>query len=142
MAARHLTPNDIAELLAQPSRFTESFGGLKRAIQNDPADRALRANRIIGYRIMRETQRGGGWWARPIEIGETGSWKVAEEFCNEQNAETMDINRARRHFYFADPIFDEACSSCGSSSCGGGPICGLDSLVPTAARTTGVKVAA
>mgnify|MGYP001563254292 CR=1 FL=1 len=60
---------------------------------------------ITGFRIMRRTEVAPGWWAQPTEVGETGSATVADSFCREQNAVTMDANRTKRIEYYADPIY-------------------------------------
>ncbi|MFW3474437.1 hypothetical protein [Streptomyces microflavus] len=52
-----------------------------------------------------ETEIAPAWWARPTEIGETSSATVAMTFCDKQNAVTLDRNRAKRHRYYADPIY-------------------------------------
>ncbi|MEV0779213.1 hypothetical protein [Streptomyces sp. NPDC050428] len=56
---------------------------------------------------MRETEIAPSWWARPVEIGETGSIFVADRFCAEQNNVTMNPNRARPHRYFVEPVYAE-----------------------------------
>ncbi|MEV7895300.1 hypothetical protein [Streptomyces cyaneofuscatus] len=70
-----------------------------------PESHIYRANQIIAFRIMRETEIAPSWWARPIEIGETVSGEVAYKFCTEQNRETLDRNRLKRHRYYAAPIY-------------------------------------
>ncbi|MEU1327222.1 hypothetical protein [Streptomyces microflavus] len=76
-----------------------------------PTERVSRADQIIAFRIMRETEIAPSWWARPIEIGETVSGFVADQFCTEQNAETMDRNRLKRHRYYAEPIYAPTANS-------------------------------
>ncbi|MFH9823035.1 hypothetical protein [Streptomyces bobili] len=71
---------------------------------SSPETRAAAAEQIIGFRIMRETEIAPHWWATPIEIGETGSIVVADQFCAEQNKVTLDPNRVKRHRYYIDPI--------------------------------------
>ncbi|NUL14493.1 hypothetical protein [Streptomyces lunaelactis] len=79
-----------------------------------PADtyaaRLLLAEQIIGFRIMKQTEVAPGWWGRPVEVGETGSGKVAHEFCMEQNRVTMNVNRPKLIQYFAEPIYAEPMS--------------------------------
>ncbi|MER6191793.1 hypothetical protein [Streptomyces cyaneofuscatus] len=70
-----------------------------------PESHTSRADQIIAFRIMRETEIAPSWWARPIEIGETVSGFVADRFCTEQNRETLDRNRPKRHRYYAAPIY-------------------------------------
>jgi hypothetical protein len=69
------------------------------------AARAAEAAQIAGFRIMRSTEVAPGWWGQPREVGETGSAAVADSFCREQNAVTMDPNRPKRIMYSADPIY-------------------------------------
>lgn len=59
---------------------------------------------ITDFRIMRSTEIAPGWWGQPREVGETPSGTVADSFCREQNAVTMDVNRSKRIEYYADPI--------------------------------------
>lgn len=59
---------------------------------------------ITDFRIMRQTEVAPGWWGAPVEIGETGSATVADRFCTEQNAVTMDPNRSKRIEFYAEPI--------------------------------------
>ncbi|WP_393057698.1 hypothetical protein [Streptomyces sp. LN549] len=68
-------------------------------------ERLRRSEMAIGYRIMREIEVAPGWWGIAREVGETVSAQVANEYCAEQNAVTMDLNRAKRHHYTADPIY-------------------------------------
>jgi hypothetical protein len=74
-----------------------------------PITPAPTAEEVVGFRIMRETEIAPHWWAKPVEIGETGSGAVAEQFCSSQNAVTMNPNREKRQRYFIEPVFaDEA----------------------------------
>ncbi|MFD9564388.1 hypothetical protein [Streptomyces sp. NPDC059994] len=79
--------------------------------QAHPAEAARRrrllAERVIGFRIMRETEVAPGWWGRAVEVGETGSGTVADLFCREQNAMTMDPNRVKRIQFYSEPIYAE-----------------------------------
>lgn len=65
------------------------------------------SEQIIGFRIMRSTEIAPAWWAKAIEVGETGSAIVANRFCDEQNKVTMNPNRAKRLEYYTDPIYAE-----------------------------------
>ena len=69
------------------------------------AVRAAQAAQITGFRIMRQFEIAPGWWGQPSEVGETGSATVADSFCREQNAVTLDPNRSKRIEYYADPIY-------------------------------------
>lgn len=83
-----------------PSPVTPSTAPLPPA-----AARAAQAAQIIGFRIMRRTEIAPGWWGQPAEVGDTPSATVADSFCREQNAVTMDANRTKRIEYYADPIY-------------------------------------
>jgi hypothetical protein len=72
--------------------------------------RQLLAEQTIGFRIMRQTEIAPGWWGQAVEVGDTGSATVAYNFCREQNAVTMDLNRPKMIQYFADPIYAEPMS--------------------------------
>ncbi|MFW3477214.1 hypothetical protein ACN24M_24560 [Streptomyces microflavus] len=75
-----------------------------RTLASDSTPESL-VDQPSGFRIMRETEIAPAWWARPTEIGETSSATVAMTFCDKQNAVTLDRNRAKRHRYYADPIY-------------------------------------
>jgi len=59
----------------------------------------------IGYRIMRTTEIAPGWWGKAVEVGETVSATVAHNFCREQNAVTMDLDRRKMIEFYAEPIY-------------------------------------
>lgn len=89
-----------------PASMTQSAA--TTPLSGDAYDERLRrADMAIGYRIMREIEVAPGWWGIAREIGETVSAQVANEYCDEQNAVTMDLNRAKRHRYTVDPIYPE-----------------------------------
>lgn len=79
-----------------------------RSQEDEALRRAIKAGQVIGFRIMRETEVAAGWWGQPSEVGETGSATVADSFCRDQNATTMDPNRSKRIRYFAEPIYETA----------------------------------
>ena len=93
------TPMSLADV---PAHFEASH---VRTASSTPLSRAALAEQIIGFRIMRRTEVAPGWWGQPTEVGETGSATVADSFCREQNAVTMDLNRGRRIEFYADPIY-------------------------------------
>ncbi|WP_326768829.1 hypothetical protein OG978_33675 [Streptomyces sp. NBC_01591] len=66
--------------------------------------RQLLAEQVIGFRIMKQTEIAPGWWGQPVEVGETGSGTVAYNFCREQNAVTMDLNRPKMIQFFVEPM--------------------------------------
>jgi hypothetical protein len=72
--------------------------------------RQLLAEQIVGFRIMRQTEIAPGWWGQAVEVGDTGSGKVAHQFCMEQNRVTMNLNRPKMIQYFAEPIYAEPMS--------------------------------
>lgn len=60
---------------------------------------------IIGFRIMRKTEIAPAWWGEAVEVGETVSLIVANQFCEQQNKVTMNPNRSMRIEFYADPIY-------------------------------------
>lgn len=66
---------------------------------------AAQAAQITGFRIMRKFEVAPGWWGQPSEVGDTPSATVADSFCREQNAVTLNPNRSKRIEYYADPIY-------------------------------------
>lgn len=72
---------------------------------NTHEERLLLGELIVGYRIMRTTEVAPGWWGIPREIGETVSALVANRFCSEQNAATMNPNRSKRIEFYAEALY-------------------------------------
>lgn len=73
--------------------------------RSDQAPQQHTPPQVVGFRIMRRTEVAPGWWGQPAEVGDTRSATVADNFCREQNATTMNLNRVKRIQYTADPIY-------------------------------------
>ncbi|MFD9443387.1 hypothetical protein [Streptomyces sp. NPDC060001] len=99
----------MQDLMTGPSGALHPGGNVAQVpTQSAEALRRVRAGQATGYRIMRSTEVAPGWWGKRREVGETGSAAVANNFCDEQNAVTMDPNRAKRIQFSAEPIYTEA----------------------------------